>query len=312
MPPAPRSCVGAPECFLPEELYAGTTPCGAVRLALAGSYLYWTNEAVGSVSKIATVTHLMVGLNYGLDAPTFLVANDGSQPTVYWAMGGNQIRETYQPNASSLTTTTYGAVGGMTIRSADTPAIFYSAGMGIYLAPLSVPLATEETGVPAALDHDSGFIALLTKDGNVDVVRESSNDGAATVCAADPTSATNHGCIRVASNQTGLLLDDVHLSVGQVYWARGASIYKAAASAFDGAPAPFVTTAHGGDVTSFFVLGSSIYLAEDGTIERAPTAGGGKAVPIAAGQAHPKSVRADGNNVYWSRSDCAIMNVRHD
>jgi len=149
----------------------------------------------------------------------------------------------------------------------------------------------------------------VTKDGTVDVI-PSQNNGGLIKCATD--AASNINCTRVASNQPRLLLDDVYLVDDQVYWASGASIYRASIAAASTGLTPLATTAHGGDVTSFFVSGSTIYLAEDGFIELAHAGGAVTATPIAAGQAHPSSVRADNANVYWTRSDCAIEYVKHE
>ena len=224
-------------------------------------------------------------------------------------------RETAQGSALGLPETGNGVIGGLALQAASEPGILFSAGLGIYRNGQvgAVRIATEETGVPAALAVDNGTnVAFVTNEGNVDVIPLNSNDGQPVKCATDVASAANHACTRVAANQTHLLLDDVALVGGQVYWANGASIYRASANAASGALSPLATTTHGGDVTSFVVSGTTIYLAEDGFIELARVGGAVTAIPIAAGQAHPSSVRVDGSNVYWTRSDCAIENVRHD
>jgi hypothetical protein len=309
--PPPRSCVGAADCFLPAELVPASPSCSGVHLALAGDWLFWSNTADQSVSKVHTSTHQIVGLVGLQNDPTFVAAIDGhaNPSTVYWVLHGTEIRETYQPSASTLTGTTYEAIGGLFSGPAEAPALFYSAGLGIYRAGGGAAIGFEQTGVPAALAFNGSSVAFVTKDGNVDVI-PSQNGGQLIKCATD--AASNINCTRVATNQTRLLLDDVYLVDGQVYWASGASIYRASITAASTGLTPLATTAHGGDVASFFVAGSTIYLAEDGSIELAHVGGAVTATPIAAGQAHPSAVRADASNVYWTRSDCAIEIIRHE
>jgi hypothetical protein len=285
-----------------------------VRLALAGTWLFWTNKAARTVSKINTITHLVMSLAENQDAPISIIANDGYYSSAFYVAGERHLRTTAAGSALGIPVTASSAIGGLALQPTQEPTIYFSAGLGLYRAGMvgAVELGAEETGVPMALALDAGRVAFVTKEGNVDVFVENSPDGQLPRCATNLASATNHACTRVAANQTRLLLDEVYFVGAQVYWASGASIYRALALPASGPLSPIATTAHGGDVTSFFLSGTTLYLAEDGYIERVEIGASVTATPIVSGQPHPTSVRADGNNVYWSRPDCAIVQVLHD
>ena len=135
--------------------------------------------------------------------------------------------------------------------------LYYSAGTSVYHASVEGSggggnyVGQEESGVPVAVAVDSTRAAFTTKDGNVDVVPLQTG-GQLVWCAADASAASNRFCVRVATGQTHLLLDDITLVDDLVYWANGPSIFRAPSNTPGATPALVATTAHGGDVT--FVL----------------------------------------------------------
>jgi hypothetical protein len=116
----------------------------------------------------------------------------------------------------------------------------------------------------------------------------------------------------VAESQGQLLLDAITVVGGQVVWASGISVVSRPVAA-DGGTSPEINTANCDVVTGLAASATTVYLGEDGTIEKAPF-GADVGVVIADGQPTPGSFVLDATSLYWRTWDkdkgvCTVMKL---
>ena len=137
-------------------------------------------------------------------------------------------------------------------------------------------------------------------------------DGMTSACGMKD--ATNNGfCtngLRLARSQGSILLDVIFLIGQKVYWAHGADIssQSTVAGSNDAAvPGMKIASTYNFDpVSALWIQGTTVFFAENGTIEKAPLAPDSMTTVIARGQMTPSSMVGNADNLFWATSDCAI------
>jgi hypothetical protein len=321
----PAQVCNAGKCGVtPTTLVPAATGCKAIRLALSGTTLYWTDTMHGTVKSIATTAGAAATTISGTEkAPTLIVANGMN---VFWlATGGmNAIMKSTAGAAPTAvyTATTTDPINGFTV-SADGLTVYFTlgtklgAGMGAGISKVAAtggtvtPVGHEDSGIPHALavSADGMNIGYPTDvNGDVDVM--TIGGAMPAVCASsDSTTATNLNCNRVARSQGSLNFEAMLLSGGNAYWGNQAEIQMAAIAD----PAGVDSTVASADpsassLPAISFNNGSVFFGDDvGFIYKAPLVKSATVTEIARGQMGTTSVVGDDANVYWATGDCAIM-----
>jgi len=300
-------CPGA-GCLKPQQLNLPGATCGGMHLAVTTSELFWTDTAAASVSALATTTQgFSGGIQSLLDGPTLIAATGR---TVYWLNSTSKtIRYSSAPSGSTLFTTLYEDAHAMRLSAGVQNRLYVSQGMAVRWYPGNGTVATEESGVPAAVAFDASNIAFAVMgDKDIDVVSLAVNYGTPATCTAPASANPSVHCSHVVTAQSALLLDTLEMANSRVIWANGGTLYSRPADLSTPAQA-LATTAFGGAITTFVLQGSTVFLAEDGYIEAATLTTMDTATVLATGQSQPRSMVADDARIYWVNADCSIMSV---
>jgi hypothetical protein len=278
--------------------------CGLMVLALSGGTIYFTDQAHGTVSSVPATGGATHPIATGQAMPAFIVAD---QTAVYWANEGDgSIMRAALLDAGAptmlVTGTTLGmeagvsSVNGMAVRGTT---LYFSRDMAVWKVPTAGGAAPMMVGTsqgrPTAIAVDD-TMAYWLADLQSSVERH----------ALDGSGMT----LPVAESQGGLLLDTIDVLGTSLLWAGDATIVKKSVTATSTDVAfQVVSTTDFQIVTAFVAVDTTVYLGEDGMIEKAPLSGGNPVV-IADGQGGPSSMLADATNIYWRTSDtCAIMRL---
>jgi hypothetical protein len=305
----------------PTTLVPAAAGCKAIRLALSGTTLYWTDTMHGTVKSIATTAGATAKTISSTElAPTLIIANGMN---VFWlATGGkNAIMKSVAGAAPTAvyTATTTDPINGFTV-SADGNTVYFTlgtklgAGMGAGISKIAATGGTvtevghEDSGIPHALAVDGMNIGYPTDvNGDVDVM---TMGAAPAVCASpDSTTAMNSNCNRVARSQGSLNFEAMLLSGGNAYWGNQSQIQMAAIADPNGVDSTVASAdPSASSLPAISFNNGSVFFGDDvGFIYKAPLMKNATVTEIARAQMGTTSVVGDDANAYWATGDCAIM-----
>ncbi len=327
----------------PPSLYqpAPATGCASVHLVVDGSFVYWTDEANGAVTRAPTAGGASSPIAVGEDRPTWLAVSGGR---VFWTAGGPGPSPTGNPSRPTLgrsirvgslaggdakvVATVPGGVYGAAATD-DGGAVYFSTGNEIQRVSSdggtpslvatfidgSTPRGLALSGTTlVALDDIDGFVVLvdLTAAGPISCGQR------------DPmTGAWSGGPCRRLQNDNGSLLSGTVLVHGStLYWAdgdqiRGGDLSTSLVATGIPADASYVNALCLGGDRVFFA--SDDHTIDDpapdvppagaGLIEAAAPDPDAANVVLARGQRRTQSIAADGDRVFWATIDCAIWSA---
>jgi hypothetical protein len=301
-------CGATPTTFVP-----AATGCGAIRLALSGTTLYWTDTMHGTVKSIATMAGATAKTIASTEkTPTLVIANGTS---VFWLATGtmNAIMKSTAGAAAMpvYTATTTDPIHGFTV-SSDGNTVYFAVGTKISKVASTGGAASEvgheDSGIPHALSVDGSNIGYPTEvNGDVDIM---TMGAAPAVCASvDSTTATNSNCNRVARSQGTLNFEAILLTGGNAYWGNQAQIQTAAVADATGVNTTVASAdPSASSLPAISFNNGSVFFADDvGFIYKAPLMKNAAVTEIARAQMGTTSVVGDDANAYWATGDCAIM-----
>jgi hypothetical protein len=281
----------------PVELARVAGGCGAMALAVAGGTLYFTDQDHGTVSSVATAGGAAAKILAMTQAmPLAIVADDTG---VYWAnQGDNTIMKAALPAGTVTTLTTATApVQGLAVRAG---VLFFSRAMDV------LKISTAGGAAPTPVGSSVGKPIALALDATM-VYWNADLEAAVQRHPQDGSGMT----APIAESQGSLLLNAIDIVGGQVIWASAGTITSKAGptSTKDDASHLIVGTANSDTVTGFVATDTTVYLGEDGQVEKAPLPTANEATVIAKGQPEPSSFAADATHIYWRTKDCAILKL---
>lgn len=300
----------------PTALVPAAAGCGALRLVLSGTTLYWTDEMHGTVKSIPAAGGTATSIVSGETKPTQLKV---AGTNVYWIGGDKKLirKAPVAGGAATTVATSTDAIGGLTL-TADGMTLFYSAGTKIYQVSASAnnmpgTVVGEEgnLGIPGPLAYDDTTKKLAyptSVNGDVDVITIGATSA---LCSSEDSATPSKNCIRVARSQGSLNYENTYIIGGNAYWVDGSSVKLASIS---DATAGNLTVASSGDgsLTAFGINGMNAYFADNlGTVFTSGIAADSDAAKkkLVRGQMGVTSIIGDGTKAYWAGADCAIMQV---
>jgi hypothetical protein len=300
---ADKACVDG-TCLPAPVVLARAPGCGGARLALWGGYVYWTEQATGTVKRLAVVQaggapRIMAA---GQSKPGPIATDDLN---VYWSNEDDlSIRKTTHeitgpaPGADASTpdggadasASDGGADAGGAPPLLTAPAVvrglatgggflYYTSGPSTLRvapsggAPLTLAsFAVCKASQPVALALDGDYV--YQTDVLSQYVTRERNDGTQSV--TDPCAAADAGAPKIAAPETithsqgELFLDALYVAGGEVVWADHTNVY---AKLVVGATSSreVATSAGANAITGFVVTGGSVYLAEGADPVAEPT-----------------------------------------
>jgi hypothetical protein len=340
---------GAPDAGVAPVVLARAPGCGAARLTLLGTALYWTELETGVVKAL--------DVGAGSATPTLVATNQprpgaiaADEVGLYWSNEGSR----------ALCAAPFGAPDGGTSHACDQPVLtapaivhgliaggtflYYGAGPSTYKlsrrggAPaLLASFATCRPSQPMAFAL--GGDSLYQTDSQLMFVTREKIDG--TQLGNDPCAVADAGPPAqiaipetMTHSQGALLLDAIAVANGEVLWADHASINARTTGPVAGGTTRVVAeTAGANSVTGFVVAGDRVYFGETDDFGGGDTADTIQVAPLGAaeagsdatgtvvakGQRHAGSFVADATHVYWTThapsatagaaDDCAIVSL---
>jgi hypothetical protein len=309
---------------------AGTGPtalvtapgCGSINLVVAGSVLYWTEKAKGTVNSMPTAggatasvaTAQMMPGPIAVDATTVYWANDGDKSIMKKPLSGGA--------AAAVIPATADVVNALLV---DNGTLYIGRGLDALKIPTAGGTVTQlshspmgDLGRPGAFALDATHLYQTELD-HVAISRELLNgmqmgflEGGTMTQALAPD--------RIAVSQGSLVTDAIAISGANVIWANGTSIEAHGTDANEHVQAFAIATSAGyNPITGFVISGNTLYLGEssDNNVEKialslVPVADGGAtptAAVIATKQMTPSQFAADATSLYWRTDDCKIMKL---
>jgi hypothetical protein len=233
-------CSVPPVVLLPPPAAAtnadgGAASCGPLRMALAGTTLYWTDEAHGTINSMPTSGGTPAVIASGQMGPTQIkvVGNN-----LFWlASGATKImRSALTAGTPSLVATaaaTDAAIGGFDVTPDGLTVYFSSVKSDLNARPLGAishvaaaggavtVVGTEDHGVPGAVAIDGTIVAYVV-DQTSDVNAIKVVAGTLAQCGLPPVGAetdeTGVNCDRLGRSQGSLLIDTIFAFGGSAYW----------------------------------------------------------------------------------------------
>ncbi|MDB4980247.1 MAG: hypothetical protein JWM82_999 [Myxococcales bacterium] len=212
----------------------GAASCGPLRMALAGTTLYWTDQAKGTINSMPTSGGAPTVLASGQPTPTMikLVGNN-----LFWLAGGaTKIMRsglaTGTPSVVATAAATDGAIGGFDVTPDGLTVYFSSVKSDLTARPLGTiskvaaaggavtVVGTEDHGLPGAIAVDGTTVSYVvdqTSDVNaIHVVAGTlAQCGLPGVGGGDETGVN---CDRLGRSQGSLLTDAMFAFGGSAYW----------------------------------------------------------------------------------------------
>jgi hypothetical protein len=314
-------CGNAPTALVPAA--AG---CGAIRVLLSGTTLYWTDEMHGTVNSIPIAGGTVKQIAMGEMGPSTLAL---SGTNIYWlAKGSKSIRKkaadgtgdaTDVVKSSDVTTACTGiaadqncGLGGFTVSA--TGDVYYSIYTKIYKLPAAggavVTVGHEDSGIPRTLAVENDLIGFPADvNGDVDVIKEVAGTDA--YCKTE-VNTDNTNCIRVARSQGSLIVESVFLINKVVYWVDRSQVKSNSAINNDPTTDGGNKTISGADdaLAAFTIAGNTTYFADksdDGNVFMAPLSANAERQLIARKQTGITSIAGDATHVFWAAGDSSIQ-----
>jgi hypothetical protein len=345
-PLAPESPDGAAADSTPDAATDGRTPslfhpapatgCESMHLVVGEGFLYWTDEAGGTVTRAPIAGGPPSPIAGGQDRPTWLAVRGAR---VFWVTGGRgpdshggstlgrSIR-VGSPAGGDVNTIAIGDIEGV-VATDDGETVYYSTGAEIQRVssgggPSSL-VVTSARAMPRYALAISGTTLIALDELDDKVVLIDLTTAAGSECqGSDSTGAWMGPCRWFESSLGDLLTDNVVVRGNFMYWADSDTIRSDDVSATNDvwsnvtmASAPFVNALCLGGDRLFFASddrpidspGPEAPPPSAGLIEMAALDPGSASVVLARGQRRPQSIASDGTRVFWSTGDCAIWSL---
>ena len=300
----------------PAELAKGTG-CGAMRLALVGTDLYWTEADSGAVKTMPVTGGTPADVATGQLKPLSIAADaDG----VYWANEGDESAGSSTVMKKALPLAAGAPVTLVTGTAADpeSPVIkaiavadstLYYTLVNDVRAISTDEAVTDDVVVGTATNLDigmaSGYPSGLAVDGTYVVW----TTGIRSAIERDDLLEGSDAYLELGESQGDVLWHNVASDGTNAYWATTTNIVTSAlVKEAGGANTTLATTPDFKPITAFAIDAANVYFANDGSIFKAPL-GGGDPVIIARDQAAPSSMLVEGTTLYFATSDCAVRTL---
>ena len=315
---ATQACAAGKCGAEPTTVLPAAAGCGAMRLAVAGGKLYFSDPTKGTISSVATTGGAATVLVPNQMMPTAIAL---SATSIFWlASGAKSVMTASLAGAGpkAVATSATDAIGGFTL-SPDGMTVYFAAGVKVNKTPAAgggavTEIGHEDSGMPQALalSADEKYIGFPADvNGDVDVMKIV--EGTPAVCASDDsTTAVNMNCGRLGRSQGDLILDTIFIVADVAYWANGLDMKSSSASTPTGFNDSFASSSSSTatKITAFTVGGGKVYFADDsGFVYQAPLMTNAPVTTMARGQTKPTSLVADDANLYWATEDCAIASM---
>ena len=313
---AGAACVAGTCGEPPTELTKGTT-CGAMRLAIVGTDLYWTEADSGAVKTMPTTGGTPTDVATGQLKPISIAADaDG----VYWANEGDASADscTVMKKALPLAAGAPVVLATGAATDPDSPVIkaiavadstlYYTLIHDVH-AISTDESETDDVVVGTATNLDIGMAAGFPSGLAVDGTYVVWTTGLRSAIERDDLLEGTDGYLELGESQGDVLWHNVASDGTNAYWATTTNIVTSAlVKEAGGANTTLATTPDFKPITAFAIDAANVYFANDGSIFKAPLAGGDP-VMVARDQAAPSSMVISGTTLYFATSDCAIRTL---
>jgi hypothetical protein len=309
----------------PTVLVPAIAGCTGVTLAINGTSVFYADEAHGTINKVGGTAAVVSGEM----GPTLLASNGAN---LYWynkttktirtvPAAGGTAKDVFK-NTATPTAMTQNDVGGFLV-SPDASKIYISIGFTVVSAPLTNGVAgtttiivQEDHGEPnaLALDGTAHIVTPVNKTADVDapVLNPPTLPAMCGVMLQGQDQVDMTTCPRLGRSQGQLLYQYIAVVNGRAFWVDGPNLKTEMITANGGTFQTVGVTFGQTQVTAITNTTDTLYLAEDGYIEKIAAAVNANAKPpavIARGQKSPQSIVVDATKVYWATQDCAIASV---
>jgi len=260
----------------------GAASCGPLRLATAGTTLYWTDTAKGTVNSMPASGGAPVVIAGGQMAPTFLQVVGTN---VFWlnSTAKTIMKSAVTAGAPAVVVTAPSAdaeIGGFTVSSDGQSLHFSSTKTDQAARPLSAiskvavvggavtVVGSEDHGLPGAVAVDGTTIVYpVGRTGDVDAISIAA--GTLAQCGLpNPNGGDDIGvnCNRLGRSQGELFVDAVFAFGGSAYWANGSTLKTKPSSVNDGTLEDVTTSVNGNPISAVALDGTtSLYFSEQGS-----------------------------------------------
>jgi hypothetical protein len=323
---AGAACVAGMCGATPKDLTT-SAGCGAIRLAIQGKNLVWTESKLGKVRSMPLAGGAPTDLAMGRMSPSQIAVDDAA---VYWieqadVAGMSKIYK--QKGAAApvaMKTATVGAMDKIAALAVAGGKLYYTLGFNIHAISSDETSNAADVIVGTAINKDfdppveSGDPSGLAVSDKLIVWTTGNRQGV----EGDDLAAGSTGYVELGQSQGGLLLQDIALDATYGYWANGPNIVRNKLTAATPIPDPAVTSTPGFDpITAFAINATNVYAgAEMGLLLKhsllPPTDPNDEKtiVPpdvIARDQTAPSSIVLDSTSVYWATTDtdCVIRST---
>lgn len=324
--PDGAACAAGVCSAAPTEL-TKSTGCGAIRLAVAGANLYWTEEMSGKVRTMPVAGGTPTDLAMGQLKPGPIVADATG---VYWVNLGDgtamssKVMKLALPAAAAAapvmlkTSTTTDVIYDIALQGAK---LYYSLlnsvhemgtdGMGDIVVANAVnydPPAPKIQGFPHGIAVNATAVAWVDVGERNGVETDDLLEE-----GADPL--TDKTGYHELAQSVGSISNQAGIDATYAYWCDGARFVRNKIDAAMPIPDPPIAETLS-DISSFAITATDVYLlTTDGTVAKHSLMPGADtaATPIAVGQmvnmvehGIDGAMVVDATKVYWATSDCAI------
>ena len=329
---AGATCVDSMCTKKPVELTKGTG-CGAMRLAISGTNVYWTEATSGKVQSMPLAGGAPVEIATGQTAASEIVADATG---VYWLAGGNVMKkalpfvagvpDTLKNYTTLAATATPPAVAdakiiGLAVRAGK---LYYSFGHDVHQISTDKAV-TADIIVGTAVNYDAppkiegvphGVAVNDTMIAWTDVGDRNGVEGDDILVESATPLTDKAGYVELAQSVGGLK-SEIAVDAMYAYWVDGARFVRNKLSAVAPVPDPAIMESpKASEIGSFAITATNVYASNtNGLILRhslIPPADGMEpveAAAIARDQMTPTAVVTDGTKVYWATADCAIRST---
>lgn len=322
---AGATCVAGACTKKPVELSQGAG-CGAMRLAVQGTNIYWTEPMAKKVRSMPLVGGAAVEVATAEDSPSRIAADDTG---VYWIEDGSTSSKVMKKAlplaagaATALVTHTLVAserILGIAVHGGK---LYYSLAHDVH------QISTAGAGdiiVGTAVNYDApakiegephGLAVNETMVAWTDVGDRNGVEGDDILVESATPLTDKSGYVELAQSVGGLKYE-IAVDATYAYWLDGSRFVRNKLAATAPVPDPAIMESpKASDFGGFAITATDVYASNaDGLILKhslSPPAEGMDPVepaPIARDQMVPTSVVTDGVKLYWATADCAIRST---
>jgi hypothetical protein len=295
-------------------LVPAITGCMALTLAAGGGSVYYADEGHNSISKIPSAGGAATVVSSTEMAPTWLTL---SGTTLFWYNKTNKTIRMSAAGAAPANVYVSADPKGVTGFgfSADGATVYFSEGTNINSIPAAGGVAPtivgmeQHGGLPGAIAVSGTTLAYPTNlNSDVDVIKVVA--GTPALCGMEDPADSNKliqvNCTRIARSQGEIFLNSIFAIGGKAYWIDGSNIKSESLTPAADATFDSISMTSASAITAAAATATTIYVAEDGFIDKTPLVKDSVLIQIARGQKAPTSIAVDGTKVYWATSDCTI------